>query len=472
MESERMQESGTAVKDDVESLSIHGIPRVASTKSRYVRTFWLLLSMLAVIGLSTTAFNSFSGYFRREIMIKTTFKQNHILPLPAITFCHTDYLFDLSKDVPVPQSLPKSCRYNDTVYNSNKANKLSFSVGCKMFFGTVNGEVFMFNQQVVKAFQFPDNFTFAPFRYPCFTINTNSQIVQAAEGTESGIQMLLYETEFEKNPEGLRYYRYLDGIRDIRRGISVWVHDPKQIVPFGTGIRVSPGVQTQISIQKTIIKRLPHPYPAKCAEAGADDSSIYPGKNTLRMCFESCFHKAVYRSCGGVTPSVRPLMPPSRYPFKGNFATFFPCMSKVIQSMDYAKCKCRPHCYEEEYKLTVSRSVWPRKAQAKSFARLINEAEGVRGRNLSTEEIRSRLIMVSLYYEDFIEIIHEQTPLYSLLGIASDLGGQMGLFLGASILSLIEIAALFIEVIKRKCRARARVRDSGNPAETSSHCDA
>ena len=469
MEKERMQESVPAVKEDVESLSIHGIPRVASTNSKYVRIFWLLLCILAVIGLSTTVFNSFSGYFRREIMIKTTFKQNHILPLPAITFCHTDYLFDLSKDVPVSQSLPKSCVYNDTVYNSNKANKLSFSVGCKMFFGTVIGEVFMFGQHVVKAFRFPDNFTFIPFRYPCFTFNANSQFLQIAEGVENGIHMLLYEAEFEKNPEGLHHYMYLDGIRDIRRGISVWLHDPKQTVPFGTGIRVSPGVQTQISIQKTIMKRLPFPYPTNCVEGGADKSSIYPGKNTMRMCFESCFHKMVYRSCGGVTPSVRSLMPRSRYPFKGNFATFFSCLNKVIKSMDYSKCKCTPHCYEEEYRLTVSRSVWPRKGQGRSFARLINKVEGEKGRNLSTDEIRNRLIMVSLYYDDFMEIIHEATPLYNLLGIVSDLGGQMGLFLGASILSLIEIAALLIEVIKRKFRARARVRDS---EETSSHCDA
>ena len=137
--------------------------------------------------------------------------------------------------------------------------------------------------------------------------------------------------------------------------------------------------------------------------------------------------------------------------------------------MDYSKYKCTPHCYEEEYRLTLSRSVWPRKGQGRAFARLINEVEGEKGRNLSTDEIRNRLIMVSLYYDDFMEIIHEATPLHNLLGIVSDLGGQMGLFLGASILSLIEIAALLIEVIKRKCRARARVRDS---EETSSHCDA
>ena len=97
------------------------------------------------------------------------------------------------------------------------------------------------------------------------------------------------------------------------------------------------------------------------------------------------------------------------------------------------------------------------------------QGSGGKGRNLSTDEIRNRLIMVSLYYDDFMETIHEATPLYNLLGIVSDLGGQMGLFLGASILSLIEIAALLIEVIKRKCRARARVRDSG---ENSSYCDA
>ena len=472
MESKRIQESIHDVEEDFQSLSIHGFPKIVSTKSRRIRIFWLLLFILAVVGLSATAFSSISGYFSRNITIKTAFKKAYLITLPAITFCHTDFVFDNSSHVPVPQIFSRNCTNQDAVHFPNKANELSFRIGCKMFFGVKSNGVFMINQNVDRAFQFPHSFTFVPNRYPCFTFNTNSLAVQKLEGEENGIHMILYEPEFVKSAEQMSSGMVEEGILETSRGISLWVHDPKQTIPFGTGVRLLPGFQTQVSIQKNIIKRLPYPYPSKCAEGGADYRSIYPGKNTIRMCYASCFHKTIYDSCGGVLPAVKTFMQPTKYPIWSSNAKFWPCFTQALPRIGYTNCECRPHCYEEDYKLSVSRSLWPRNVKAPFIKRLVDNAEGKRSLNLSTEEIRNRLIKVSLYYEDFMETIYEEKPLHELLDIASNLGGQMGLFLGASILSLVEIVALLIEVIKRKISARGKIRNTGDPAKCNGHYNA
>ena len=467
-----MHESSPATKEDFESLSIHGLPRIASTKSRIARIFWLLLSIFAIVGLSVTAFSSISGYFRFNVTIKTVFKKHYVLALPAITFCHTDYEFDDSSHLPVSQIFSRNCTNHDNVHFPNMANKLSFSIGCKMFLDATSNEVFMINQNVDKSFQFPYSFTFVPNRYPCFTFNTNSLAVQKLEGEENGIHMILYEPEFVKNAEKIYSGIVQQGIHETNRGISLWVHDPKQKTPFGTGVRILPGLQTQVSIQKNIMKRLPYPYPSKCTEGGADDRSLFPGKNTIRMCYASCFHKIIYDLCGGVLPAVKAFMQPGKYPIKSKNATLGLCAVQALPNIDYTKCGCRPHCYEEEYKLSVSRSLWPRKVKTPFIERLIKNIKGKGSLNLSAEEIRNRLIKISLYYEDFLETIYEEKPLYELLEIASNLGGQMGLFLGASIVSLVEIVALLMVMIKRKMYTRTSVRSKGDPAQSNADYDA
>ena len=443
------------VKEDVESLTVHGIPRAISAKSKCARILWLSLSILAVLGLSTTVFKSLSGYFRREITIKTTLRQNRVLPLPAITFCNTKYVFDYFKSVPSLQSFPKNCSSKGDMHFSNEANNISFNIGCQMFFGEVSAELFLINQIAEKTFRFPDNFTFVPNRYPCFTFNRNSLSVQKAEGEENGIKILLYNTEFK----GPRFHHTSGSVRDETRGISVWLHDPNQKIPFGDRVTLLPGFQTHISVRKNIVKKKQHPYPSKCSESGPDQSSIYPGKNIMRMCYASCFYKAMYKLCHGVMPSVRAFMHAPEYPIHDNSARFWACLTGNQSSIDYTKCECRPHCYEEVYKLTVSRSTWPQNWQTRSFARLIKGVEE-KELNLSAEEIRDRLIKVVIYYEDFMETIYEEIPLYNILSIVSDLGGQMGLFLGASLLSLAEIVALMIGVMKRKLFGKAGVSES------------
>ncbi|XP_062584685.1 acid-sensing ion channel 1C-like [Saccostrea cucullata] len=81
-----------------------------------------------------------------------------------------------------------------------------------------------------------------------------------------------------------------------------------------------------------------------------------------------------------------------------------------------------------------------------SLARLGKSSSVFRsnGQNFS----RENLAQVSIYYRSLIRERRKQVPKMNLLSLLGNLGGYMGIFLGASILSLVELAQAILQTVK------------------------
>ena len=317
-----------------------------------------------------------------------------------------------------------------------------------MFIGSFESKTIAMNLDMPQYIRYPEGFEVSPNIQPCVTLNRNSTLVQKAAGERYGLHMILYNFPFGVESSTPAH----DPLIDERNGIYVMLHDPKQTIAMGDGIIIPPGFHTHISITKNTIKRLPYPYSSNCKNADSNLGSIYPGKNTQIMCYTSCAIKQLYQMCPGVIPEMKVFMKAPEFPIQANLTSrsFRRCVLENLPHITYQNCDCNQHCNEVTYASVTNRSPWPQKWQAPSFMKLVNTQEGVENRSLSTDEIRDRLIKVSIYYPDFKEHFFEEKQVYDLSSIASDLGGQMGLFLGASLLSLAEILALVATRIKRR----------------------
>ena len=439
------------IHDEVESLTMHGISRVASAKNKYTRTIWLGLCLAAGATLMAIAAKSLVKYFEYQVMVNVYLKPNSILALPAITFCQTNYyrpdLYSFTKP-PVFQDFPKSCNQTEDKYFATETNKDIFNYACKIFFGNVTANTIGMSVDIPRYIKFPENFSISPRKYPCITLNRNSTLVQYAAGQENGLNMIMYNQELEK----FFMYETKEMLNDKRDGMYVMLHDPAQLVPYDEGIVIPPGFHTHISVKRNRMKRLPSPYPSKCLDGGSDHDSIYPGKNTQQMCYTSCALKMLYRLCHGVLPEMSTFMNGEEFPKKADIknGSFWKCLAESIYKLFDINCNCRLHCHELTYTVVANRNPWPQKWQVQSFAKLINSVEGIQNRSLSHDQIRQRLMKVSIYYDDFSERIYQEKALYDLDSLAGNIGGLMGLFLGASLLSLAEIFEMAFSYIKRK----------------------
>ena len=450
---------GDEINKEVESLTMHGLSRVASAQNKYTRFIWLALCLAAATALGMTAVKSLIKYFDYQVLINVNVKHSSNMALPAITFCHTNYYNPIifnSIDPPVFQHFPESCDFTDRKYFKNDINMLIFHFTCRLFFGTFDAKTSAVSKELPKYFRFPEGFSLAPHKYPCVTLNRNSTLVQYVAGESYGLHMILFNDEIS---DPTFTYKVERPLSDKRDGIYVMIHDPKQQVTAGDGIVLPPGFHTRIVVTKNKIKRLPYPYPSKCVHGGSDDTTIYPGKNTMIMCYSSCALKELYRMCPGVIPEMTVFMKPPEFSKKVDISnsSFWACIKTATTKIRYQNCDCKQHCEEEGYTTISQRNPWPQEWQAQAFLGLLNKIENVEDRNLSTKEIRDRLIKISIYYDDFLEHVYEEKAANDLSSIASDLGGQMGLFLGASLLSLAEIIALVATHVKRRMLYSNRV---------------
>ena len=457
------------IREQINSLTIHGWSNIATAKVWYSRCFWFMFCVLAASLVSRTSIKSYYRYTAYDVYEKIEFKQNKRLAFPAITFCHTDFYHPetyLDIKPPMFQHFPRHCNHTDRSHFKNDINMYIFRIFCKVFISTFDGKSSALGHFIPFYFNFPNDFTLLPNIYPCTTLNRNSTLIQNYTGESHGINMILYNVDADNSIFGQEVESPL---LDRRQGILLAIHDPKQHVPLSEKFLLPAGFHTQIFLTKNVIHRLPSPFPSGCVEAHSDNSSIFPGKNTQNMCLISCLYRGIKNICGGVIPDMRVFFKPSEYENARNtsYSDLLRCMAREFDSFDVKKCDCKPHCYEESYTITTNRSPWPSKRQASTLSKLVNRLEGLKNRTRTLAELRDRLLKVTISFQTFTETINDEIAMYDVVSVISDIGGQMGLFLGASFISLIEIISLLMTYIKGKILRKRNVSSTSEVTEVS-----
>ncbi|TNN73127.1 Acid-sensing ion channel 1 [Liparis tanakae] len=83
----------------------------------------------------------------------------------------------------------------------------------------------------------------------------------------------------------------------------------------------------------------------------------------------------------------------------------------------------------------------PSKASAKYLAKKYNKSE---------QYIKENILVLDIFFEALNYETIEQKKAYEVAGLLGDIGGQMGLFIGASILTILELFDYLYEVRSRR----------------------
>ncbi|XP_010213654.1 PREDICTED: acid-sensing ion channel 4 [Tinamus guttatus] len=121
------------------------------------------------------------------------------------------------------------------------------------------------------------------------------------------------------------------------------------------------------------------------------------------------------------------------------------------------RCSCPTPCNLTRYGKEISMVRIPNKGSARYLARKYNKNETY---------IRENFLVLDIFFEALNYEAIEQKKAYDLAGLLGDIGGQMGLFIGASILTILEILDYIYEVIRD--RVTRLVRRSKPPLKKPS----
>ncbi|XP_030920754.1 acid-sensing ion channel 1C-like, partial [Geospiza fortis] len=138
---------------------------------------------------------------------------------------------------------------------------------------------------------------------------------------------------------------------------------------------------------------------------------------------------------GHSQPPSRP--PPPRSGVRGPGATRAPPDFLVTKDSEY--CACRTPCAMVRYGKELSMVKIPSKASAKYLAKKFNKTE---------QYIADNVLVLDIFFEALNYEMIEQKKAYEVAGLLGDIGGQMGLFIGASLLTILEIFDYLYEVFR------------------------
>uniref|UniRef100_G1NFH3 Uncharacterized protein n=1 Tax=Meleagris gallopavo TaxID=9103 RepID=G1NFH3_MELGA len=280
----------------------------------------------------------------------------------------------------------------------------------------------------------PQHFNPVYTRYgKCYTFNgdrRNPRVTRQG-GMGNGLEIMLDIQQEEYLP----IWRETNET-SFEAGIRVQIHsqdEPPYIHQLGFG--VSPGFQTFVSCQEQRLTYLPQPW-GNC-RASVQGEQTLPGYDTYSIA--AC--RLEHRRGGSDSQSLTHCFS------TGNESICSPnvyieCADHTLDAAvedSQERCSCPTPCNLTRYGKEISMVRIPNKGSARYLARKYNKNETY---------IRENFLVLDIFFEALNYEAIEQKKAYDLAGLLGDIGGQMGLFIGASILTILEILDYIYEVIR------------------------
>ncbi|CAB1328408.1 unnamed protein product, partial [Coregonus sp. 'balchen'] len=268
----------------------------------------------------------------------------------------------------------------------------------------------------------------------CYTFNGNKSTSRKTKqgGMGNGLEIMLDIQQDEYLPIWKETNE-----TSLEAGIRVQIHsqeEPPYIHQLGFG--VSPGFQTFVSCQEQRLTYLPQPW----GNCRSTSDQMIPGYDTYSI-------SACHLRC-----ETREELPISALPVTSSYVTNpgfnnLLCVPALLQKSTGDTCPCETPCNLTRYGKELSMVKIPSKGSARYLSRKYDKSE---------EYIRDNFLVLDIFFEALNYETIEQKKAYDVAGLLGDIGGQMGLFIGASILTILEILDYVYEVIKHRLQRLLR----------------
>ena len=335
---------------------------------------------------------------------------------------------------------------------------------------------------------------FDPYYFNCFTYNAPNALENddsMSEGIENGWSSVVMSGTgmLDKNTEP----RMLPGINEYRsavassEGVRVVIHPPNtEPFPFTEGYDVPPGFSASFGIRPRRNIRIGPPH-GNCSQ----DNPFGDGSQRYRLmaCQKMCMQSFVIKYCNCSDVSL-PTLPNKDVPLCRNdsglpdrcmYNATKDCLDNLLNLHKRIKCakgvrgkfgknatalqacKCFPPCDEVAYDVSYSLSKWPAEGYEGDAAyydiifieKFAQRFKGEKSKlltdyfNLENRYDHMKAFSrLNVYIADSNAVKTAESEDYTRNQLVSDIGGQLGLWVGISIITLAEMLELVVEIVK------------------------
>ena len=214
-------------------------------------------------------------------------------------------------------------------------------------------------------------------------------------------------------------------------------------------LKASPGADSDFIINRNFFKKISSPYGSCMAEnfsSNLHDHIV----NTLNItysqeyCFSLCIQKQIILNCSCASD----YLPKFNNTSSCNSATDAFCFNILINNFGdnnkYCNDECPFECNSIGFEITTNYGLYP----TNKYADMLTKNLYNKGIVVNNTDVAKSFAKFNVYYNSmtYKSIVEKQQ--YVFVDLLSNIGGTLGLYLGMSLLSLIEIIELISVLVK------------------------
>lgn len=464
----------------ITSSTLHALPRVFKPSPIYLRVIWLIFFLLSFGCYIWIVTNYFIKFFTWPSNTNIAIINESPSNFPAVTICNLNPLYKKRSQTYINNVLQKNnmsylnnlthmnpnqlatdlqtsvlntikaAASTDTTLNSTSLKLLGWDINEMLMSCTFNG-----NTCTTSDFVWFQTYDYGN----CYTFNGNSSNVQQINtaGPNFGLAMELFLGDGNNDAQFV-----------YETGAYVVIHN-QSVTPLieNEGILAPVGKATYVSVQRTFTTNLPSPY-SNCIDDNTSPSSyssnLYKaifgtlGQQTYRQkyCYRLCYQNNVIKDCNCYDSSL-----PNPFPsLQGqtinacSTTSQLSCLStsktRFQNQPVSSQCSsdCPPECSTIYYDADVSFSSYPTTFYSSWLQLQPTLLQQFTNNQTTSVKISGSVARINVYYGGMMYKTITQTQGADAWSLFGSVGGNMGLFIGTSLLSFIETLELIGELIR------------------------
>ncbi|XP_067667422.1 acid-sensing ion channel 2-like [Haliotis asinina] len=418
-------------------VNMQGLQRVTDATSGVLRRlFWFLV---ICGGLAFTAFNIMKQmqlFLSRPVNVHVDVKLGQTLPFPAVTVCNTNIAkrsvldtYGLTEDLTDALSYDFQDDDSSSEVPSINVNKYYMEFGHNVYdslLWCIWGEEECW----------PENFTHSVTDSGlCFTFNANGKTFIRNSGRQYGLKLALWVgaeefTRSRQNTEG--------------EGFMITIHSA-DIPPViaETGMAVSPGSQYLFGLEVQEIDA-----PDGLANCGSQELKYYPGKYSREACRTECFTDYIVDACS----CREAYMPGNAKLCDSDVIAYciYPKTQEYLHSRPDCESNCPQTCSYNTFSLKTSSSL---RLTDEYLSTMANETYG------TVDYMRRNFVSVEVYHSSMYYPYIRKRYSYPVLDLFCNIGGALGLIVGATIVTVVELCDYTVRRLRTYRSAKTMVTD-------------
>ena len=423
-------------QDFCASTSLHGVKNVfESGKTRIGRYIWIFLVLVVTIGFTAQFFLNIQMYLQYETFISVNIEEREQLHMPSLTICNSNALKRSVIKAIDPNMIEGFEQFMEIIYGLRTNTTITRTdamrnytmFGFYKLAGHKKEDFFVwcsFGQTIINCSDYITGISTNAGH--CYTFNSkksisrNGNLTMSEPGPYDGLNLIL-----DIEPDD---YIVSNGFGE---GIRFIIHEPDTVPIINTGSYFAgPGQEVYFSLTETHTTYLQPPYSKReCVpenellqrgqELGLD--APYSEEGCLSTCYKSTVYDCPHCSATG-TDKPQCTMYESLQCGADNGVT--------VQRKE--ACVCPHKCKTVSFSASNTQTNIP-----SNF--ILRLAQKYNWTVKSRADIQRRFILIRVYFDTNVTTSVAERAAVILIETLADIGGTMGLYLGASILTITEI---------------------------------